>query len=296
MILRSNSSALFSPPSTFIGVLLMIFGGIVTIIIFIFRSIMSNYIYELIKDWLPFVSGYDNSSQIQNTSSEGELQGSIEHRQSQQDQSQSQSADIDVLEGEMEVSQSQTAESGQDEDDEILPDGGFRKDSYRKYASDGGSQQQNQEFEFRDERTINVKINEDQEDDATDLSIKMYPINQSNNGRPILPEARDRQAIPFYQMAGQVQIEIDWPTNLEPQWIYVETPDGYEVRFIEEHQLCEYISEPPRFRLSDMSSKVDFTIEIAADSEPIHHRAHLCTEDGETFVAWELCDSKRFGI
>ena len=284
--------------------------GILLLLGAIAKGILGNYAYDLLAPILPFVSkdanrdgvATDGETQDQSVESSGHLSGEIDHEQDRGEQSQTQSVSIDNSDGDLSVSQSQSKGdlSEEDEDDEVVTDGGWVSDAAptSPFLTDGGGQSQDQDVRYIDNSNIRVVVNESQENPSSDLSIKMYPKNQGDGGLPVVDEAQEEQAIPFYQFNGQVQVKVTWPSDLEYHWINIDTPDNYTVDFLEEDELCEYRNNGsmPQFRLNDGIPNSSFLIEVTADSEPIRHRLCMVSEFGETIVDWKLVPSKKYEI
>lgn len=275
-------------------------------IIGLVKSIGAMYIYDIISNYLPFVSNNSESGkkeQTQELGLSGDLTGEATNKQSQGNQNQEQSLDLEDVSGDIEAEQSQSDDdnsntNSESENNQPKTDGGFDIGTNDNIFPDGGSQTQDQDITINDERQIEINVNQPQENRETDLSIHIFPLR--NNNPPIVEKARRDKSIPIFEGMAQVQLSIKWPSGIECHWINIDTPDNYGVEFKEEdHRLCDYNNEdgqPPQFRINEGATGVEFMIEITADNKPYQHWLSFETEAGEQYTEWELCNSKRYEV
>lgn len=102
----------------------------------------------------------------------------------------------------------------------------------------------------------------------------ILPMDPREDRPPVDNQAKKNQRIHVRQDEARFQIEVYWPPDLDPCWVFIETPSEFRVSFLHQHENCEYKeynAGESKFKLCKLAFNVSFTISITCPDKEVNH-------------------------
>jgi len=299
-----------------LGGFLVVFVIIITYITGILQKTLGILLADFLRPYIPWLdeSGdEDPQSQDQTLDSgseSGSLSASTDQEQSGDSSRQSQNIDVTVesggevsadqsqRQGEQAVGSSEASES--DDGDDIMTDGGqvvaSHPDAYQVFgfwdrftgnSPDAGETTSTSSSPAQEQsQTVEVVVNVEDlesgfsgEEGTHQLEFNYYPFSDRSE-LPVDEQAATSGEFPIRGVDGEAQISLNWPPEIPRHWIFVCTPDGFDVSLRDSIRAeIDEDSTPPRFRPEQQARSMSVAIVVSTDRPDVDHALNLQPAD-----------------